>query len=388
MNSYNSDNEDLFALSRRKFISGSTLLGASLLFLPKLTFLKNGNLKPAVDFQHFPSWLHAFVWRNWFLIPTGKIAKVAGCDPVDILKLGKRMGLPPAEPVSDDTQRRSYLTVIRRNWHLLPREQLLELLGWSEEKLAFTLQEDDFFFIKLGSVNPDCQPVRYRAPDAYSKAGEEKIARTIHQEFPGGFPKAKQPLFHFVKELSKPLANKTSAVKSGFANRFGYAYFALFGDPLLEPDLDPYPDAYLDRMVASGMGGTWLHIVLSKITPFPWDAALSEKWETRLENLSRLVSRAQRHGIGIYLYLNEPRFLPLSFFEKHPDLKGVTIGDQAALCTSHQEVQRYLVDSIALIVHRVPGLAGFFSITASENHTNCWSHGRGAECPRCGKRGA
>ena len=33
-----------------------------------------------------------------------------------------------------------------------------------------------------------------------------------------------------------------------------------------------------------------------------------------------------------------------------------------------------------------PGLAGFFTITASENLTNCWSHGQGKGCPRCGKR--
>jgi hypothetical protein len=34
----------------------------------------------------------------------------------------------------------------------------------------------------------------------------------------------------------------------------------------------------------------------------------------------------------------------------------------------------------------VPDLGGFFSITASENLTNCWSHGGGAKCPRCAKR--
>src|SRR5690606_7252041 len=79
-------------------------------------------------------------------------------------------------------------------------------------------------------------------------------------------------------------------------------------------------------------------------------------------------------------------FMPLAFFEKHPELKGVQIGEQAALCTSHPDVQKYLVDSMATITSRVPGLAGFFSITASENHTNCWSHGKGAECPRCSQR--
>jgi hypothetical protein len=69
-------------------------------------------------------------------------------------------------------------------------------------------------------------------------------------------------------------------------------------------------------------------------------------------------------------------------------LKGVVEGDHAALCTSSDEVQKYLSDSVASICRAAPDLAGFFTITASENLTNCWSHGRGAECPRCANRGA
>ena len=43
---------------------------------------------------------------------------------------------------------------------------------------------------------------------------------------------------------------------------------------------------------------------------------------------------------------------------------------------------------MATIVRAVPDLGGFFTITASENFTNCWSHGGGAGCPRCGRRTA
>jgi hypothetical protein len=380
--------DGLSSLSRRKFIAAGALLGTGLIFKPWLAHSNNRNLRLAVDFPHFPSRLLAFVWRNWFLVSTEKISKVVGCSPDEIRELGKRMGLPAPEIITSDQERRSYLTIIRRNWHLIPQEQILVLLDWDEKKLAFTLREDDFFFYKLGSLKPECAPIRYRKPSAQELNGAQRIAQVIRKEFPAGFPKAVQPLFHFVKELSAPMAVKPVVRDSGFANRYGYAYFALFGDSLLEPDLDPYPDAYLDRMVDAGMAGTWVHIVLSKITPFPWDPSLSDKWETRLENLNNLIVRAKKHGIGIYLYLNEPRFLPLKFFEKYPDLKGVTIGEQAALCTSHPDVQRYLVDSIELISKRAPGLAGFFSITASENNTNCWSHGLGMSCPRCGSRGA
>jgi hypothetical protein len=69
-------------------------------------------------------------------------------------------------------------------------------------------------------------------------------------------------------------------------------------------------------------------------------------------------------------------------------LKGVVAGDHAMLCTSAKAVQDYLRSSIAHICRAVPDLAGFFTITASENVTNCWSHGAGAKCPRCAKRSA
>ena len=87
------------------------------------------------------------------------------------------------------------------------------------------------------------------------------------------------------------------------------------------------------------------------------------------------VARARRHGIGVYLYLNEPRAMPLNFFEKRPELKGVAEGDHAALCTSSRPVQQFLTDAVESICHAVPDLGGFFTITASENLTNCWSHG-------------
>ena len=34
----------------------------------------------------------------------------------------------------------------------------------------------------------------------------------------------------------------------------------------------------------------------------------------------------------------------------------------------------------------MPELGGFFTITVSENLTNCWSHHQGGKCPRCKHR--
>ena len=386
------ENNPSNSFSRRKFLATGSLVMSGLLFDCNISMAgikSNPAGKPALIYPHFPDALHAFLWRNWNLVPLERLAKVVKAKPKDLITIGKEMGLHGAKFISADQQQRSYLTIIRCNWHLLPREQLLELLGWTDEKLAFTLQEDDFFYIKLGSIKPVCQPILFTAQTKAIQDGSKWIKKVLKEEFPDGVPSQEQPLFHFVKELSAMPDKKESAIApatSGFSPRFGYSYFALFGDPLMEPEIDPLPNGYLARMVASGMDSTWIHIVLSKITPFPWDPALSEHWEQRLENLKKLVVRAKSQGIGIYLYLNEPRNLPLRFFDKYPDLKGVINGDQAALCTSHPEVQKYLMESMARITETIPELGGFFSITASENATNCWSHGKGAGCPRCSKR--
>jgi len=89
--------------------------------------------------------LHAFVWRNWELVPIEALARVVGTSVANVAEIASAMGLPKQPRITKDQQRRSYITVIKRNWHLLPYEQLLDLLGWNAEQLAYTLREDDFF---------------------------------------------------------------------------------------------------------------------------------------------------------------------------------------------------------------------------------------------------
>jgi len=349
--------------------------------------LPRGTAPKPVLFPHFPSRLHSFVWRNWPLVTTERMARVIGAKPADIVRMGRAMGLGDPPRITRDLKARSYITVIKRNWHLLPYEQLLELLGWTAQQLAFTLREDDFLWVKLGNLKPQCEPLPYQLPDENIFRREREIARIIREEFPHGVARSGEPLFQFVSELSRQ-ADQPSALNSqpSTSLRFCYSYIALYGDPLLEKHTDSYPDRLLARLAQTGVNGVWLQAVLHKLAPFPWGPERSARHEERLKNLRALLARAGRHGIKVFLYLNEPRAWPLRFFEDRPQLKGVVEGDHAALCTSVPEVQTFIVDSIATICRAAPGLGGFFSITASENLTNCWSHGAGAKCPRCGKR--
>ncbi|RYD34430.1 MAG: hypothetical protein EOP86_10995 [Verrucomicrobiaceae bacterium] len=358
-----------------------------------LSPLPEGSAPEPVKFPHFPDRLHAFVWRNWALLPVERMALTVGAAPEDILALGKSMGLPDSAP-SKDALRRGALTIIRRNWHLLPYDQLLTLLGWTAEELAFTLREDDFFYIKLGSLKPRCPALKWSPPDDAAGRQAAWIREKVREHFPNtGELAGRDPLFAFADRLAAMPegdagAGKASPAKENEPLRMCYSCFGLYGDPLLTPELDPYPEGLLLRLRQTGVNAVWMPALLSKLSPFPWDPSVSKDFEKRRESLRHMVARARRHGISIILYLNEPRMMPLSFFKERGHLKGVQSGDHAALCTSTPEVRDYLREAMAGLCAAVPDLGGFFTISASENPTHCWSHGAGASCPRCKSRTA
>ena len=385
------------SLSRRQFLKAASAVTATIAIskLPPeaaastahsdISELPLGPECSPLSFSHFPDRLHAFVWRNWQLVPLERMALVVGARKADIFQIGKAMGLDRPPSITADQQRRSYITVIKRNWHLLPYEQLVQLLGWGPGKLAYTLREDDFLFVKLGNAKPRCAPLRYEAPGPEVRARRTQIAKAVREFFSSGSVCGAQPLFKFLSDLKKK-PGRARPVRRSENLRFCYSYSALYGDPLLEPEADPYPEGLLARLAQGGVNGVWMQAVLYKLSPFPWEPEQSSGYQARLRNLRDLVRRAAKHGIEIFLYLNEPRAMPLSFFSSHPDLKGVVEGEYATLCTSVPQVQQYISDGIHKICRAVPGLGGFFSISASENLTNCWSHGAGPKCPRCATR--
>ncbi len=176
--------------------------------------------------------------------------------------------------------------------------------------------------------------------------------------------------------------------KPRFNTRLAYSYQALYGDALLDGALSSYPDSLLRAYSKLDINAIWLQGILYTMVPFPWDKGLSKNWEKRLKGLKNLADRAEKYGIKVYLYLNEPRSMPLSFFDNYPELLGVTENGNGTLCTSQKAVQDYLYNGVKTICEAVPNIGGFFTITASENLTNCYSHTKEPDCPRCSKRNA
>jgi len=168
--------------------------------------------------------------------------------------------------------------------------------------------------------------------------------------------------------------------------RYLYSYFALYGDPLLQPEIDPFPDGYLDKLAGVGINGVWMQCVLNNMAPSKHFPEFGARSNERLANLNKLVDRARRSGLKIYLYLNEPRAMPAYFFRSRPGIKGAESRALYAMCTTPPDVREWISGSLAHVFERVPELGGVFSITMSENLTNCFSKLHPETCPRCSKR--
>ncbi len=351
------------------------------------TVLPQGDAPEAIRSLYFPSRIYEFIWRNWNSIEPEKLARIVGASEHEVRNLAESMGLPRDPAISPEMLQRGYITLIRRNWHILPYEQLLELLEMTPERLAIMLREEDFLWLKLGGLKPACEPLRYQPPDEMAKQRAVEIRHVTEQEFGGELRGPFEPRFDFLKQLSNPLPDfmpSKSSEETSPCQRIVYSYTALYGDPLMNPKLDPYPDGLLQRLSAVGINGVWLHALLRDLAPggssFP---EFGEGHEQRLENLRALVERAGKYGVNVYLYMNEPRAMPDSFFKNRLEMGGVQEGGFTALCTSHPAVRQWMGDALAWVFREVPGLGGVYAITASENLTNCASHGSWSSCSRC-----
>lgn len=355
--------------------------------------LPTGPAREPIAVDHFPDRLHAVVFRNWRLVPTSILARTLGATEPQLQAMAASMGLPPAGLVPDDLRRRAYITILRRNWHLLPYEQLMELTGMSAPELSVALREDDFLFIKFGNVKPRTPKLLYAEPDEAARKRAAQIRALLQAELGPALANPGEPRFAFVEKLSAiPEGFTPPARKPGEAPRYVYSYFGSFGDPLADNAPESYPDGLLARLAARGVNGVWLHVVLRQIAPGgPHFPEFGEGHAMRLANLRKLVDRCKKFNIDVYLYMNEPRAMHESFFATRPELKtlaGARSGDHLALCTSEPRVRQWLEDSLAHVFKQTPGLGGVFTITASENFTSCASHNLMARCPRCKLRTA
>ena len=406
-------------MRRRSFIAGAAISAAA----PRLW---SQGPSPLAE-PHFPTRLHQFIWRNWELANLDVMAAVVNGESSKLGAIGTSMGLPPKPQLTKEQLRRIYITVIRQNWHLLPNEQLIRLLGWTREKFEFTLKEDDFLDVELGP-KPHCDPVRYAAPSGLDRRRAAEMRRTVQAAFRENLAIDGEQAFAFVTRLSSSQYESKRDVKArpgrghldlavcnvkagegadtsiaervsdylriamgarlspagrnislevspglaaGFAAsvsdsavqlsgssadtlmravywmedemeslggpwlprgktekklswdpRYLYSYFALYGDPLLEPEIDPFPDGYLEKLARTGLNGVWMQCVLNNMAPSKAFPEFGRRSDERIRNLKRLIERAKKFGMRIFLYVNEPRAMPAEFFRNRPEIRA------------------------------------------------------------------
>ena len=343
--------------------------------------------KTPIRAEYFPTNAQCFIYRNWEMLSPARIALVLDSDEATVCRLAADMGLGNNMAEENVWLQKGYITLIRANWHLLTYEQLCLLLGWTDEYLAFILREDDFLDIKLGLIKPNVPPLRIEPLDEEKTRQTAWIARVTREVREKIGERTVAPFaFHEVYPSDKDIPRIEG--ESRFAGSFCYSYCALYGDTFADERLidESFPEELLRAYAALGIGGIWTQAVLYALVPCPYAPELSLGWEKRIAGLNTVIARLKKHGLKLYLYLNEPRDLPDSFFEKRPDLRGdVYRPGRASLCLSVPEAQDFLRDSIARLTAAAPGLGGYMTIVASENHTNCYSHKMSGEtsCPRC-----
>jgi hypothetical protein len=343
-----------------------------------------------LNFSHFPTLHQAVVWRNWGMISVAKLATILKTDEKTILSVAAEMGLPVPPKVNVRWLKRGYVTLIKANWHLLPYEQLLHLLDWSAEKMAFTLREEDFLWTKLGNLKPTAQPVYYSP----LTADEKKKTLHIKQLADGLYSqiKKREDSFAFLDNFKDPdylpYRKGKSSIRSEFNPRIIYAYSAVFGDPLLDASVRPFTDDMIKRYSDARVSAVWMQSILYTLFPVKKAMQFSTGYEKRLDALKGIVDKLQNYGMNLYLYLNEPRGMPEDFYEYCPEMKGIHYPstNMYSMCTSKKATLEYLQDACSYVFGKVPQLGGAFSISMSENLTHCHSRLTGDMCPECSKR--
>ncbi len=287
---------------------------------------------------------------------------------------------------------------------LVSSDWTIEFYG--REELKIYVEDFKKFALKYGIIfsNNSDKKITLRLDadvddEEYREISFESNLIDINASHPFGVLRGLYDVKNLVEKAGGFAFNKQRKIfKTKVKTRIVYPFCALYAD-ILDKDINiSFPDEMLEEYAKIGINGLWFQGVLYKILPFPFDETLSEGWEERIAKLRAITEKCERYGIKIYMYLNEPRDMPLSFFDKYPHLKGASQKPGVAcLCSSHPDTHKYLSDALKMLCTSVPKIGGFINITQSENCVLCYSRGvdksrfshiQTEECPVCKNKDA
>ena len=319
----------------------------------------------------FPTEWQTVIFRCYGFVPAKNIARALGCDESIVHKEAQRLGLDKV-PEQMIMQVQGYITVIRSLWHILPNGKIAAILGIDDSRLKEILEKDDFLGVKLGQ-KPECPPVTYFPPDDHVKSETEKLSRFVRNNIAGGW----RP-FELLSHIPGCIQTHNKIQQKKIIHGYITPCRDAFGS-----DSERYlPDGLLEQYRMRGINGIWIHCLLSEISPYPFSPDLSERYKERREELKRLIRRCRDHGIGLYLYFNEPRALTTGIAKHYPELTGHSDKDTVCLCLGKQAVREYLFNAFYDLLNDVREIKGIITITMSENPTHC-RYRTETNCPVC-----
>ena len=238
----------------------------------------------------FPDRMSEYVWRNWFCVDKRTLAATVGAKPEELTEIAMQMGLPPDPVVEPEWKKHGYVTVLRRNWHILPYEQLMALVGWDRETFRYHLDEDDYLYVKMGALKPKCEKLTWRGEDEKKCAeSRRKIAAILKEEGIEASSAGVEPRFAFVRGLSgAPTPSKANVrAESPFKTRLQFSYFADYADPLMDDSVASFPEGLLARYAQDGVNAVWLHVVLRTLAKDRYFTEFGEGSDRRQKNLRK-----------------------------------------------------------------------------------------------------
>ena len=150
-------------------------------------------------------------------------------------------------------------------------------------------------------------------------------------------------------------------------------------------NVDYYPEQYLNRLAHDGTNGLWIYTRLSDLVKTDIIPEYGAGREKRIAKLKKIIAKAKRYGIKVYIFFIEPYYLDDEQAKKYPELVGYKhYTGKNTFCVHTEKGKKYCITAMETLCRELPDIGGFIDITYGERTTSCAS-GDTSNCPRCKK---
>ncbi len=149
----------------------------------------------------FPNSWYKYVWRNWDLVPVERLAASVGATADALKCTAVQMGLPDQSADTAHIFLRNRYSLLKRNWDVLPLDQICELVGMTWGEMRERLLDDNIYH-KLGP-KPECRRLTYADSLVVPEEETSDIKRTA-ERMHAAVKENAEPRYAFIADLVRP----------------------------------------------------------------------------------------------------------------------------------------------------------------------------------------